>query len=552
MSTRPVACSGRTNTLSGFEIAVLLLHWPAFHEIAQAIPYTNDDGTPYGGRAPDYPKSIVLLLGVAARIERSLPKGVALLRPIGLWNLIRLHWEHAWTMGTIPTWEPATLPLKPPAAGPWRYASALLCSDPEAFERFENLHVEKAIELALSLGYFVDGSRTNPHLTSSVFADGTEIRSQTRSYIDERIDTQTGEIRLAAIDPSKGDGVRAWLEETPKGWVAIDPVSGRVSKKLPVDRDALRSGKYDSNENAFNVVPLSVRSEDANSRVTLWIGIDVSANDEAATILRGVDRISRSGLGGRIQCLITDMIIRGKHMTGLFQNHGIIPVTKVAARSLTVDIDEDLAGASGLRHDVVLEASSRKGRTVKSLHLGVKSHEVPGGTCRHMIDIIDGKVVEVDFDESGTKLLAIGELAPIQVKRAERVRDSKRYHFNVQFRVPCTHGEFDFWLCPHESQRGDDGRRIAENFRVFPEGSPVFDALYGIARNTSEGGNAHQKDRLPHRRSQATGRIAVHLEALLYFLAENAKTWYFQGGFETVDPLLHGEGSFTSPGTPAD
>lgn len=74
----------------------------------------------------------------------------------------------------------------------------------------------------------------------------------------------------------------------------------------------------------------------------------------------------------------------------------------------------------------------------------------------------------------------------------------------------------------------------------------MFDALYGIARKTSEGGTPTRRIGSP------TGRTAVHLEALLYFLVENGKIWYFQGGFETVDPLLHGEGSSTTAGTPAD
>ena len=52
------------------------------------------------------------------------------------------------------------------------------------------------------------------------------------------------------------------------------------------------------------------------------------------------------------------------------------------------------------------------------------------------------------------------------------------------------------WLSPHK-ESGDDGRRIAENHRVFPEGDPVFTELYGAGRNTSEGDNAHHKDTYP-------------------------------------------------------
>lgn len=80
---------------------------------------------------------------------------------------------------------------------------------------------------------------------------------------------------------------------------------------------------------------------------------------------------------------------------------------------------------------------------------------------------------------------------------------------------------------------------MAENFRVFPEGSEQCGRLYGAGRNSSEGGNAHHKDTYPHKRSQSSGRRPVHLDMYLYFLGENCRTWYFQGGFVTVDPVLY-------------
>jgi hypothetical protein len=85
------------------------------------------------------------------------------------------------------------------------------------------------------------------------------------------------------------------------------------------------------------------------------------------------------------------------------------------------------------------------------------------------------------------------------------------------------------WLSPHK-ESGDDGRRIAENHRVFPEGDPVFTELYGAGRNTSEGDNAHHKDTYPHKRAQGVGRTALLFDVHLYFIVENAKPWYFQVG----------------------
>lgn len=95
------------------------------------------------------------------------------------------------------------------------------------------------------------------------------------------------------------------------------------------------------------------------------------------------------------------------------------------------------------------------------------------------------------------------------------------------------------WISPHK-ESGDDGRKIAENCRVFPEGDDVFKALYGAGRNTSESGNAHHRATYPHKRAQAVGRIPILLDVHLYSIYDNAKSWYFQTGWKIVDRLVHG------------
>lgn len=150
-------------------------------------------------------------------------------------------------------------------------------------------------------------------------------------------------------------------------------------------------------------------------------------------------------------------------------------------------------------------------------------------------DLLEAPTVEVD--ELGASLLR-REGRPVDVA-GELPSSEKRFRFNEQYRIECPDGAFTFFLCPHKSHNGDDGRHVAENSRIFPEGSEVFTALYGSGRNTSEGGNAQMKDAYPHKRSQASGRLPVLLDAYLYFVLDNAKTWYFQCGWEVVDPLLH-------------
>ena len=276
--------------------------------------------------------------------------------------------------------------------------------------------------------------------------------------------------------------------------------------------------------------------EDENSRVTLLVGMDETENTEAATILSCMERICATRLAGRIQCLITDMIIRGKHMVPLYRRCGVIPVTKVAAASDdgSSEDGEDGVPSGGGRSD------NEQEKTAKKLQLGTQSHVLPNGKeCKHMLSRVDGALVEVDFNEDGSELIEVGRPALLQVKRSVSNSSEEPFRFNEQYLIECPDGAFTFFLCPHKSHNGDDGRHVAENSRIFPERSEVFTSLYGSGRNTSEGGNAQMKDAYPHKRSQASGRLPVLLDAYLYFVVDNAKTWYFQSGWEVVDPLVH-------------
>jgi hypothetical protein len=160
--------------------------------------------------------------------------------PPDQWELIRKHWNIACASGVVPDDDQKQLPRKPIRVGQWRYAQELLTADPEAFERFEETFIGSSVKLAVALGYFDQGSITNPAKSSCLFADGTEVRSQCRSYVELRDDPVTGTSRLAAIDPEAKDRVRAWLDDSTGRWRAIDPETGEIKRKLPVDPGAVR------------------------------------------------------------------------------------------------------------------------------------------------------------------------------------------------------------------------------------------------------------------------------------------------------------------------
>jgi hypothetical protein len=537
----PRALGGRTHVLSQIEVAIALLHMPAFHQLAATLPFKKDGEDVNGHRDRGYPKAIVLLLGTMARKCRSLPRAEAFLRNDAMWEVIRTHWRAVKLEGIADPSEPDVLIFQPIRAGQWRYAVEQIKDDPTAFPLFESVFLESSVALAQELGYFSRGSISHPHITSCLFADGTELRSQYRSYPDLREDLATGEIRLAAVDPQikANGGVRAWLDQDPLTgvWRAVDPKTEKRLKKVPVDIDALASGKYGPTQAAYNIVPMSVRDDTEHSRITLTVGADATENTEAATILAAVERIDGTSLKGKVQALITDMIIRGAHGVTLMTRYGVVPLTKVAAAAV-----EDGAPEGAKAIDVIV-FTGRDGvtrtKTAKTYSLGMRSHTLASGAeCKHIFHRVDGAMIEVDFNQDGTAFVEVGRPVQFQVKRSGRITNGRRYHFNEGFHVTCPHGDFDIWCCPHEPHGDDDGRHVAENSRIFPEGGEIFRGLYGAGRNTSEGGNAHHKDTYPHKRSQASGRVPVLLDAYLYYLIDNATTWYFQVGWASVDEIL--------------
>jgi hypothetical protein len=85
----------------------------------------------------------------------------------------------------------------------------------------------------------------------------------------------------------------------------------------------------------------------------------------------------------------------------------------------------------------------------------------------------------MDFDADATELLVVGDVPRRQVeRRKEALAPGTECRIDVRHTVECDHGPFDVWICP-QKRLGDDGRRMAESYRVFPEGDPVFLASTG-------------------------------------------------------------------------
>jgi hypothetical protein len=88
-----------------------------------------------------------------------------------------------------------------------------------------------------------------------------------------------------------------------------------------------------------------------------WRGpLSCTSQRSNGDVHRFIDRVTSGVLKGQVQCMITDMILRGVHQAQLMRRHGIVTITKVAAASPSND--------DGLRYVL-----NERGKRVKTLPL---------------------------------------------------------------------------------------------------------------------------------------------------------------------------------------
>ena len=505
-----------------------LIWWPGLHQIAQAIP---DEGL--DGRPRKYPKAVMLLFGALSRFYRSSAAVEAALDSPAAWDIVCREWDRHQDATVPDPSDRLPLPDKGVRWHHWKYMRDEYLVDDEILGHLLELFTDAAITLALELGYFdpTKGSLSHPAATRSIFGDGTEVRSAYRCLAKELPDPLaepgSGKTCLAAVEPGRSEHVRAWIRtEAESGrQYAVDALTGQVMARIPLDMQALGSNKYGEYQANQNIVTFHTREDDApHSRVTLLIGMDDSPNTEAATAMGLIERIASSRIGGLIQAVVYDKALRGIHLDRLLTEFGYIPVVKVAAAGTTSEEREQR------------EANGGPGK-FKQLPLGPYSHDVDGRDCKHLLHVVNGMVVEMDFDERG-QLVQLPQLPTRQqVKRSARLRGGRRWHWNVGYRIDCPNGGFVAWVTPHASL-GDDSTKVAENLRIFPEADrsvdPEFCRLHG-RRNDSENSHSQYKETLRHKRAHTLGRNGMMLDALLFFALENAKTWYHQVGHQVIE-----------------
>ncbi|MGH9029180.1 MAG: hypothetical protein ACRDV4_06145, partial [Acidimicrobiales bacterium] len=217
-----------------------------FHRIADVLPDQGEEGRPR-----DFPKGLVLLYGCLSVLKSSHAKAEAELDDTEPWDRgssVRREWTHY----ELLNFEDADArhvfdPNKTLRWHHWKYARERYWAT-DCLERFLDRFTDVGVDLALKLGYFDPalGSLSRPHRTQSPYGDGTEVRSLYRSRV-ESITLPNGETLRIVVDPNAKNKIRAILTTDEEGKPqAIDPETGQILARPPVDVDAFGSGKYDT------------------------------------------------------------------------------------------------------------------------------------------------------------------------------------------------------------------------------------------------------------------------------------------------------------------
>jgi hypothetical protein len=369
----------------------------------------------------------------------------------------------------------------PPGWDAFRHARDKHLTDPDVLADLQALFTEYAVDQARDLGLLDPngpGSLSHPHPSRVVYGDGTVVRPLYRPPAATR-----------AKDPKTGKTVISYLGK-----------DGKPAKapQRRYDPDAADYHGHTGSVHGQNFVALYVRGDQPHQRVVLAVDRVERPGLEADTAVAAIKRL-HAVAGSGIQAIVYDGAMRGVHIDDLMTRHGLMVINKVHASAKT---------------------AARRGKTAATprwFALGTWEHDTTTGQCTHTLGAVDGAVSEIALDAAGTPVVT-ARLERRQVKRPRR--STGRYHFNVAYEVPCTHGAFLAWVTPH-ALAGETDHRRADAVRVIAEGEDDFTRLYGL-RNDAESFNSQLKRSLLVDRAMSLGGRRQLLDVLCYGLMHNA------------------------------
>jgi len=358
------------------------------------------------------------------------------------------------------------LPDKPMRFHHYHYFRERYLRAPGMTQGLIELHEEVAVAQATEQGLCDPegpGSWTHPDRTRATYADGKVVKPLYKGKPGTtRVNKATGEIRRVRAEQDAklhtvGGGHQAWGVK-------------------------------------FEI--LSCRGPEVHQRVILSVG-HVDKGGEPAVLLEMLGRVAPKLPG--IQVLCYDGALRGTHIDHILREHGIIPVSPVAA------------AVAGDRNG--------EGRVAQTVHVGTGLIQRPDGHAKECrLYTHDGALGLGDLDEQG-------EVVFTRLERRANLRRSNAngtYRWYVRFGVPDSH---DGGTLTEAHVISDEDRRRrfnrTEHLRILPPGDPDYETLRG-RRSDAESINRGLDDSMYLSRAHSVGKDRQLLDLLDYAACVNA------------------------------
>ncbi len=436
--------------ISDEEMIEALLRNPATYEFADLIP---DPERHLGGRPRIYPKHLIFVVACVNDIKKSARAAETAMKGERFWRHMQ---------DVVAEMFPDDTSMHLPDRSPDRtwFAKTLRRKGMDVMlDGFRHQLTTTGIETAVEIGCpITDNQPWEPALNRMIAFDGKVIKSAT-SYAkgDERevrlLDKTTGELttvkRQRRHDPDakfhmQGDKRRVRGNKFAAGW--IRDVGEYQSAVLFVDHVPDEKGKH---------------------------------NSEGDVMMKNFGVIEPL-LPGNVG-VITDTVSRGVHLDEMQREWSWVPFAPIAAAKVDKKTGERLAEKEGFIRSHAFKNCTRG--SIEIWHQG-------------------GWLTKGIYDESGKRNLVrlewLGDL---------RRKNKKTYRMYVEYRAVCSCGEHTEVIRERTHSNDEDkarGFNRAENVRLVPPGSKLYDAIYG-RRQDAESQNRRIDDYLPLRRARSFG-----------------------------------------------
>jgi hypothetical protein len=230
---------------------------------------------------------------------------------------------------------------------------------------------------------------------------------------------------------------------------------------------------------------------------------------------------------GFFQAVVYDGQIYPKHMLEILREHGVPVVNHNAVKAQYHE-----SGVQGEAGVTVRSHGQYRGRKVAShaTSLDAQLHlRADGRPCVHYLVSDDGALYEADRPRgAGTPKKTSDVIVPTALRSTRRA--SGKYKIELDYTIPCAHGDLTYTACLTDSKLSRDGSlpwdSILATHRVIPEAwAERFRAVFG-ARNQSEAFFSWLEQRyFVKDRAASWGREAQIVDLVGAALLANAEAW---------------------------